>query len=128
MQTKSHFGTGSISLGTLAHEIAHQWFGDSIGPDNWDVLWFNEGWATWWAWYWANKQNGSATTTVEQQFNAAYNPTTNASRWNNAADGDPRRRADVLPVVPELHPPGARCSRATGRSSGTPRSSRCSGC
>ena len=32
VQTKSHFGGGSISLSTLAHEIAHQWFGDSVGP------------------------------------------------------------------------------------------------
>ena len=57
----------SISLSTLAHEVAHQWFGNSVTPDTWSDLWFNEGWATWWAWYWANKANGNATT-VEQQF------------------------------------------------------------
>ncbi|HEX6022766.1 MAG TPA: M1 family aminopeptidase, partial [Solirubrobacter sp.] len=43
--------------------------------------WFNEGWATWWAWYWSNKQNNSPTT-VEQQFTNNYNSTQQPSRWN----------------------------------------------
>jgi aminopeptidase N len=75
VQTKSHFGGGGISAGTLAHEIAHQWFGDSVGPATWREIWFNEGWATWWQTYWSNKQNNSATTT-EAHFNTQYARTT----------------------------------------------------
>ncbi len=67
VQTKSHFSTGTatIGLGTLAHEIAHMWFGDSVGPASWREIWFNEGWATWWATYWSNKQNNNPLTTAQ---------------------------------------------------------------
>lgn len=71
VQTKSHFDQAVFFPGVLAHEIAHQWYGDSVGPASWREVWFNEGWATWWEWYWNNKQDGNPMT-VEQQFTVNY--------------------------------------------------------
>jgi aminopeptidase N len=31
----------------LVHELAHQWFGDSVAPQRWSDVWLNEGHATW---------------------------------------------------------------------------------
>ena len=121
VQTKSHFGSGGIGIGTLAHEIAHQWFGDSVGPASWREIWFNEGWATWWATWWQNKRNDSPISD-----GAAPSPRT-TTRRSTRAGGTPR---------PMRSPARASCStrsrstrvrrwrsRATARSSATRRSS-----
>jgi aminopeptidase N len=44
----------------LAHELAHQWFGDSVTLDDWGDVWLNEGFATYAEWLWLEHTRGEA--------------------------------------------------------------------
>ena len=50
---------------TVAHEIAHQWFGDLVTMAWWDDLWLNEGFASW--------MEGKAMQRFHPEWNAALN-------------------------------------------------------
>lgn len=53
-------GTGSMEA-LIAHEIAHQWFGNSASEEDWSHLWLSEGFATYLTdMYWEHKYGTEA--------------------------------------------------------------------
>jgi aminopeptidase N len=64
-QTLSHIGA-ALFAGTgeneqvIAHEVAHQWFGNALTVSSWTDIWLNESLAEYMAWQWIHRSRGEA--------------------------------------------------------------------
>ncbi|WP_413806811.1 M1 family metallopeptidase [Streptomyces sp. OE57] len=75
----------------MVHELAHQWFGDSVSPRRWSDLWLNEGHATWYEALYADERGKAS---LERRMRKAYGQ---SDAWR--AEGGP-------PAAPEAADPG----------------------
>jgi aminopeptidase N len=59
-QAMSTFPLGAADEAIVAHELAHQWFGNSVSVAQWRDLWIGEGFATYFEVLWPNRADEAA--------------------------------------------------------------------
>ncbi|GAA3834921.1 M1 family metallopeptidase [Streptomyces phyllanthi] len=66
---------GAPDIDLLVHELAHQWYGNSVTPRSWRDMWLNEGFATYAEWLWQEEHGGdSAQKTFDALYRGTYYP------------------------------------------------------
>jgi aminopeptidase N len=70
----------------VVHELAHQWYGNSLTIARWQDIWLNEGFATYAEWLWSERQGRD---TAQEIFDNLYTGTPADAPFWTVVIGDP---------------------------------------
>jgi aminopeptidase N len=85
-QTRPTYSPASLTGITVVHELAHQWFGDSVSVRGWSDIWLNEGAATYLEWRWDETHGGMSGDT---HLHLLYDTATDADEFWGQQVADP---------------------------------------
>jgi aminopeptidase N len=71
---------------TLAHELSHMWYGDSVTLTRWPDIWLHEGFATWSEWIWSEHTGRKS---AHSLFKTLYNTPAQDTAFWTPPPGDP---------------------------------------
>ncbi|MFE3324380.1 M1 family metallopeptidase [Streptomyces sp. NPDC059176] len=87
------FANGA-NVSVVVHELAHQWYGDSVSVKGWKDIWVNEGFARYSQWLWSEKE-GEGTAQELADYVYAQHPADDPFWTVKPGDPGPDKQFDI---------------------------------